>query len=533
MQRLLFIVFWMMVQLNSSTVKAQQITFQNIKLFRYGTIGNENPAVILSDGKKLDVSLFGSDYDEKFFGSDGINRLRKWLVENASRCAEVPQGSRIGSCVARPSKIIGIGLNYVKHAKESGVDVPKEPILFFKSTTSLSGPNDTLVIPRNSVKTDWEVELAIIMGKTTAYVTEETAVSYIAGFSIMNDYSERAWQLEGTGQWAKGKSADGFAPLGPYFIPADIFPQFQQLKVWLTVNGDTLQNSNTSDMVFGVKHLVSYLSRHMTLLPGDVITTGTPEGVGLGLKPQRYLKPGDRVVTGIEDLGVQQQITISAIQKDFGETAFKQYTEWVALGSGGLPHTYEGFERMRTLSLNMKNPFNTKQLSAGSVKTLDVKNLKAIPARKGKRPAIAPFPIPHRQTDQHSDNKTRIAQQQLFDNTIKTKDAILVYRLSQFERNFTAVYLKDSAAGNSFVMPLTHGEIGHIHPADGSMHLTLSPSDAKTIIEKGWGELHSLAGQGILPLTYTIIYAPRNTEELVVVQKILNAAIAYSINNKQ
>ena len=529
MQRFRLFLFCFLIQFICSHVAAQQSSMQFIRLFRFGLPGKEKPGVILPDGRKLDVSSFGGDYDEKFFGSDGINRLRKWLVANASSCTEIPEGSRFGPCVARPSKIIGIGLNYVKHAKESGVEVPKEPILFFKSTTALSGPNDTLVIPRNSIKTDWEVELAIIMGKTSSYVTDDSAVNFIAGFSIMNDYSERAWQLEGTGQWAKGKSADGFAPLGPYLIPADVFPQFQRLKIWLTVNGDTLQNSNTSDMVFGVKHLVSYLSRHMTLLPGDIITTGTPEGVGLGLKPQRYLKPGDKVVTGIEDLGVQEQLTISAIQKDFGAQAYREYTDWIALGPGGLPHTYEGFAEMKTLSRNMKDPLDTKPLVPQMHSTGRVKKIGSIPARSGNRPAVAPFPIPHRQTNQHSDEQTRILQQQLFDDVVNSRESHLFYQLSRFEKNYNAVYVKDSATGNQSLMPLTHGEIGHIHPADGSMHFTLSPSDAKFIIEKGWGELHPLAGQGGLPGTYTLIYSPRNKKELEVVKKILTAAIEYSI----
>jgi 2,4-diketo-3-deoxy-L-fuconate hydrolase len=363
MQRSLSHLFLVLIQFIFFAAQAQHSNFQHIKLFRFGRVGAEKPGIILQNGKRIDVSKFGSDYDEKFFASDGINRLRKWLVKNAALCPSVPAGSRIGSCVARPSKIVGIGLNYVKHAKESGVAVPAAPILFLKSTTALSGPNDTLVIPRDSQKTDWEVELAIIMGKTSSYVSEEDAVNYIAGFSIMNDYSERAWQLEGTGQWTKGKSADGFAPLGPYLIPADIFPQFQQLRVWLTVNGDTMQNSNTSDMVFGVKYLVSYLSRHMTLLPGDVITTGTPEGVGLGLKPQRYLKPGDKVVTGIEFLGVQEQVTISAIEKSMGKNAYKEYSEWEASTPGEAPHSYEKFVLLKASGLQKKDSSGTKMVS--------------------------------------------------------------------------------------------------------------------------------------------------------------------------
>jgi 2-keto-4-pentenoate hydratase/2-oxohepta-3-ene-1,7-dioic acid hydratase in catechol pathway len=211
----------------------------------------------------------------------------------------------------RPSKIVCVGLNYADHAKESGLDIPKEPILFFKSTTSLTGPNDPIVIPKGSEKTDWEVELAVIIGKKASYVSEADAMSHVAGYSLHNDYSERAWQLERGGQWVKGKSCDTFAPLGPFLATPDEIGDPQALPLWLKVNGVTRQNSTTAQMIFTVKQLVSYISQFMTLLPGDVISTGTPPGVGLGFKPPIFLKAGDVVELGIEGLGVSQQKAIA------------------------------------------------------------------------------------------------------------------------------------------------------------------------------------------------------------------------------
>ena len=284
--------------------------YNYLRLFRYGPSEKERPAVILPDGKRLDVSAFGEDYDEKFFGSDGIARLTKWLASHKSECQEVPAGSRIAACVVRPSKILGIGLNYVRHARESGQPVPKEPIIFFKANSSLAGPYDTLVLPRNSLKTDWEVELGVVIGRKASYVSEDSAMNYVAGFTIVNDISERAYQLESTGQWTKGKSFDGFAPVGPYIIAAKDAGNVQRLNLWLKVNGVLLQNSNTSDMVFNVPQIISYVSRYMTLLPGDIIATGTPQGVGLGLKPQKYLKAGDVMELGIDRLGTQKQHVI-------------------------------------------------------------------------------------------------------------------------------------------------------------------------------------------------------------------------------
>ncbi len=283
----------------------------SLKLFRFGTFGNEKPGVVSSTGKHLDITAFREDYNEAFFQSNGLERLSAWLQGNESKCPELAAGFRFGSCVARPSKIICIGLNYTKHAVESGMAIPKEPIIFFKSTSSLGGPNDDVVIPKNSEKTDWEVELAIIIGKKASYVKEEDAANYIAGYAVMNDYSEREFQLERGGQWDKGKGCDTFGPLGPYLVTASKNLDPQNLRLWLSLNGEKLQDSNTADMIFGVYHIVSYVSQFMTLLPGDVISTGTPSGVGMGFKPPRYLKPGDVVELGIEGLGEQKQKTVA------------------------------------------------------------------------------------------------------------------------------------------------------------------------------------------------------------------------------
>jgi 2,4-diketo-3-deoxy-L-fuconate hydrolase len=276
-----------------------------MKLIRFGTFENEKPGIINSEGKYLDVSNFGEDFNETFFGTNGIQRLSEWLKNN--ECPEISSESRLGSCVARPSKIICIGLNYAKHAAESGMEIPKEPVVFFKATTALCGPNDNVVIPRNSLKTDWEVELAVVVGKKASYVSEEAAMDYVAGYCLHNDYSERAFQLERGGQWVKGKSNDTFAPLGPFMATVDEISDPHNLNLWLELNGKRIQDSNTNDLIFNIPQVISYLSNFMTLLPGDVISTGTPAGVGLGFKPPMYLKPGDLVKLGIDGLGVQNQ----------------------------------------------------------------------------------------------------------------------------------------------------------------------------------------------------------------------------------
>lgn len=278
-----------------------------MKLVRFGPAGAEAPGVLLDDGARIDCRAFGGDWDERFFGSDGIDRLRAWLTTNAATAPRVPAGERWASCVARPSKIICIGLNFVDHAKETGKEIPKEPVVFFKATTALCGPDDDVKIPIGGTKLDWEVELAFVVGKTARHVPEARALEHVAGYSLHNDYSERAFQLEHGGQWVKGKSCDTFAPLGPYMATRDEIPDPQALAMKLSVNGVPRQDGHTKNMVFGVAHLVSYLSRYMTLLPGDVVTTGTPAGVGLGFDPPIYLKEGDEVRLSIEKLGSSRQ----------------------------------------------------------------------------------------------------------------------------------------------------------------------------------------------------------------------------------
>jgi 2,4-didehydro-3-deoxy-L-rhamnonate hydrolase len=284
-----------------------------VKLLRFGAPGKEKPGVLLASGKMVDVSAFGQDYNEAFFENDGFVSLASWVKANEQNCPEVPSGERLGPCIARPSKIICIGLNYAKHAAEGGMEVPKEPILFFKSTTAICGPNDNVIIPRNSVKTDWEVELAVIIGKKATYVDYQDAMNYVAGYCVHNDYSERAFQLERGGQWVKGKSCDSFAPIGPFLATADEVKDPHNLRLWLDVNGQRMQDSTTADFIFNIPHVISYISQFMTLLPGDLITTGTPSGVGLGLKPPRYLVAGDVVKLGIEGLGEQQQTAVNAL----------------------------------------------------------------------------------------------------------------------------------------------------------------------------------------------------------------------------
>lgn len=282
-----------------------------MRLIRFGESGQERPGVLDPENRRIDVSAFGADWDEHFFGSDGLARLDTWLAKNAASCPIVGDDARLGPCVARPSKIVCIGLNYAGHVRETGAAMPTEPVVFFKSTTSLCGANDDLVIPPNSQKTDWEVELAIVIEKRAAYVQEENAMEYVAGYALHNDYSERHWQIERGGQWVKGKSFDTFAPIGPFLATNDEIPDPHKLGLWLEVNGERRQESNTADMIFKVPALVSYLSQFVTLLPGDVISTGTPFGVGLGLNPPQYLRPGDVVELGIDGLGVSRQRAVA------------------------------------------------------------------------------------------------------------------------------------------------------------------------------------------------------------------------------
>ena len=240
-----------------------------MKLIRFGQAGKEKPGVQLENGKRIDITAFGQDYNEDFFGNDGIKRLREWLLQNEEKCPEISNEVRLGSPLVRPSKLICVGLNYAKHAEESGMDIPKEPVLFFKATSAIVGPNDDLIIPKNSKKTDWEVELAFVIGKKASYVSEEEAMNHIAGYVLHNDYSEREFQIERSGQWVKGKSCDTFAPLGPFIATKEEIKNPNNLNLWLKLNGEIKQNSNTSDFVFNIHILVSYTSEFMTLLPGD------------------------------------------------------------------------------------------------------------------------------------------------------------------------------------------------------------------------------------------------------------------------
>jgi 2-keto-4-pentenoate hydratase/2-oxohepta-3-ene-1,7-dioic acid hydratase in catechol pathway len=279
-----------------------------MKLIRFGEINKEKPGVILPDGTKIDVSKFVNDYDEQFFGNQGIEKLNKWLEKNHDSCPVIDNDNRLGSPLFRPSKIVCVGLNYAKHAKESGMDVPEEPVLFFKASSAIIGPYDSITIPKGSEKSDWEVELAVVIGNKASYVSEKDALSHVAGYVLHNDVSERSYQLERSGQWVKGKSCDTFAPIGPFIATPDEIGDPNNLNLWLKLNGEEMQNSNTSDFIFNIQQVVSYISQFMTLLPGDIISTGTPFGVGLGLNPPRYLKDGDVIELGIDGLGVSKQI---------------------------------------------------------------------------------------------------------------------------------------------------------------------------------------------------------------------------------
>ena len=279
-----------------------------MKLVRIGQLNEEKPAIFV-DNKYWDVSDYIQDFNEFFFENDGIKKLENIVLTKDLN--EIQHPKRIGSCIARPSKIICVGLNYIDHAKETGSEIPKEPILFFKSTTALNGPYDDVIIPKNSSKTDWEVELAIVIGKKAQYISEDDAYDYIAGYCLHNDYSEREFQLERGGNWSKGKGCDTFAPLGPYLVTKDEIKDVHDLNMWLDVNGKRFQVSNTNQLIFNVPQVVSYISQFMTLLPGDVISTGTPHGVGLGLKPPVFLKSGDCVTLGMDSLGEQKQILVA------------------------------------------------------------------------------------------------------------------------------------------------------------------------------------------------------------------------------
>ena len=280
-----------------------------MKLIRFGRPGQERPGLILPDARRIDASGFGADYDEAFFGSGGLERLAGWLAREGATAPVVADDVRLGPPLCRPSKIVCVGLNYRDHARESGMAVPEEPVLFFKATSAITGPNDDVIIPRLGTKVDWEVELAVVIGRRAAYVGRDDVLrgGHVAGYVLHNDYSERSFQLERGGQWVKGKSCDTFAPLGPFLATPDEIRDVHDLGLWLKVNGAMKQCGSTRELIFDVPTLVSYISQFMTLLPGDIISTGTPSGVGLGQSPPRYLADGDVVELGIDGLGSARQ----------------------------------------------------------------------------------------------------------------------------------------------------------------------------------------------------------------------------------
>lgn len=282
-----------------------------MKLFRFGEVGAEQPGLIVDGVGRVDVSAFGEDFGEAFFGSNGPARLEQWYRAHAAECPHVAADARIAKAVMRPSKIVCVGLNYRDHALETGAQIPAEPVLFLKATSALCGPYDDLQLPRNSVKTDWEVELGVVIGKTARYVSEAEWANHVAGYVLMNDYSEREFQRERGGQFTKGKSADTFCPVGPFVVTGNELDA-SDLRLWLNVNGQPCQDSRTSSLIFGVPRLIAYISSFMTLLPGDLISTGTPAGVGLGRKPPRFLQGGDVVEFGIEGLGEARQTVIES-----------------------------------------------------------------------------------------------------------------------------------------------------------------------------------------------------------------------------
>lgn len=280
-----------------------------MRLLRYGPVGQERPGFVDAGGTIRSLDGVIDDLAGDNLGDDAIARLRSL---DPSTLDEVPAGVRLGPCVGRVGKLIGIGLNYADHARESGMPIPAEPLIFMKATSAIAGPFDPVEMPRGATKLDWEVELGVVIGTKARYVSEQQALDHVAGYCVVNDISERAFQLEGTGQWVKGKSSDGFAPLGPWLVTRDEVPEPRDLSLWLEVGGHRYQDGSTATMVFGPAELVSYLSRFMTLHPGDVITTGTPPGVALGMADPRWLGPGDVMRLGVEGLGIQQQTVVAA-----------------------------------------------------------------------------------------------------------------------------------------------------------------------------------------------------------------------------
>ncbi len=278
-----------------------------MRLIRVGPHHEEIPGLLMPDGTRRDARAVTNDYTPGFFAESGLQRLARWAEEHADKAPCLDPDARLGPPITRPGKLICIGLNYKDHARESGMDPPDEPVVFFKATTAVCGPDDDLVIPRGGDKTDWEVELAVMIGRRASYVGRDAAMGCVAGYMLHNDYSERAFQLERGGQWVKGKSCDTFAPLGPFLATTNEVPDPHALRLWLDVNGKRMQDGSTANLIFDIPTLVSYLSGFMTLEPGDIISTGTPAGVGLGLKPPVYLRPGDVVELGIDGLGRSRQ----------------------------------------------------------------------------------------------------------------------------------------------------------------------------------------------------------------------------------
>ncbi len=283
-----------------------------MKLFRFGESGSEKPGVLMDNGRRVDVSSIVPDFDAEFFSNGQLGKLRNILRESDDLLPEVPSGVRLGPPVARPSKIVCVGMNYADHAKEfQNRSVPEEPVLFMKAISALCGPSDDLVCPPGARKLDYEVELAVVIGKPAKNISRESAFDHIAGYTLINDVSERAWQKDHDAQWMKGKSHDGFAPLGPYIVTPDEIKDVQSLTLWLDVNGDQRQRGTTSDMVFPVDFLVAYISRFMSLLPGDIIATGTPAGVAMGMNPPRWLEPGDVIEMGIDGIGCSKRKVVA------------------------------------------------------------------------------------------------------------------------------------------------------------------------------------------------------------------------------
>jgi len=284
-----------------------------MRLIRFGQAGQERPGVLLSDGRRLDLENYCKDFSCDFFAEGGADRLRRWVRDNEGKAAEVDGDVRLGPPIPRPGKIICVGLNYAAHAREfMGREVPDEPVLFMKASSAVCGSDDDLVIPTGSHKLDYEVELAMVIGKLARNISEDNAMDHVAGFCMINDVSDRSWQKEHEGQWTKGKSADGFAPLGPWLVTTDEIEDPDNLMLWLDVNGEPRQRGNTNDMIFSLPSIVSYISRFMTLEPGDVIATGTPSGVAMAMKPPQWLQPGDVIEMGIDGLGTSRRKVVKA-----------------------------------------------------------------------------------------------------------------------------------------------------------------------------------------------------------------------------